>query len=181
MPNQYWHFGLPCDSFSILNVNLNHGTRSHLCPQGDGTLARETRGNEIMRRVVKLINLLEKAGNKWSIENPQSSYIFKQLEIIDLMQRPTTISVVFDQCMYGLTFPDAPAGSYCRKTSRILSNLAELEQLQVRCDGSHEHIHAIGGYKDESGWHKRAKAAGAYPSSLCAKWAKICRACHHGI
>jgi hypothetical protein len=181
VPNQYWHFGLPCDSFSIINVNLNHGTRSHIHPQGDGTLARELRGNEIMRRVVKLINILEQAGNRWSLENPRSSYLFRQEEIVEIIERPTTISVVFDQCMYGLTFPDAPVGSYCRKSSRVISNLAELEKLHVRCDGTHDHIHAIGSFKDKFGWHRRTKAAGAYPPALCAKWARICKACHHGI
>ena len=33
--NQHWHFAVPCSSFSVMNVNMNRGTRSNSVPAGN--------------------------------------------------------------------------------------------------------------------------------------------------
>lgn len=53
-PNQLWHFGLPCSSFSILQ-HANHGTRRRHVPQGSGSLEREKLGNMLLHRTLRLI------------------------------------------------------------------------------------------------------------------------------
>ena len=50
-PNQLWHFGLPCCSFSILQ-HSNGGTRRKHSPEGNGSLPREVLGNELLRRTL---------------------------------------------------------------------------------------------------------------------------------
>ena len=70
-PRQYWHLGIPCDSFSIANVNMNAGTRSSDLPEGNGSLAREILGNELLSRGLRVIRALVDAGNYWSVENPK--------------------------------------------------------------------------------------------------------------
>ena len=64
-PNQIWHFGLPCGSFSILQ-HSNGGTRRVTCPEGDGSLPREVLGNKLLERTLIFIDSLEKHGNFWT-------------------------------------------------------------------------------------------------------------------
>ena len=49
---QIWHFGPP-NIFSVMQ-NLNGGTRSKARPEGDGSLIKEKRGNELLNRTVHL-------------------------------------------------------------------------------------------------------------------------------
>jgi len=172
-PRQYWHLGIPCDSFSIANVNMNAGTRSSDLPEGNGSLAREILGNELLSRGLRIIRALEDAGNYWSVENPQSSYLFKQAAVERLRAEDTCIEAVFDQCMYGLKFPDSSKDVFCRKATRVISNISHLGGLVRRCDRNHLHEHAIGSVWTHSGWQKRTKLAGRYPVPLCQKWAEL--------
>ena len=75
LPRQYWHFAVPCSSFSRMSVNLNGGTRTHEVPQGSGGLPRDILGNELLKRTCILISILIRAGSFWSIENPKNSLL----------------------------------------------------------------------------------------------------------
>lgn len=119
----YWHFGIPCDSFSILINNLNGGTRSATIPGGSGLLSRESRGNEILRRSCYLINILHKRGCYWSVENPSSSWLWRMPCMKRLALKHDVESVTFDQCMYELLLPTPEGKQHCRKTTRIVGNL----------------------------------------------------------
>ena len=65
----YWHFGIDCSSWSLININLNGGTRCRSSPFGDGSLAREAQGNALAAVTLRLIELIHKAGGWWSVEN----------------------------------------------------------------------------------------------------------------
>ena len=169
---EYWHFAVPCESFSIMNATLNHGTRSRERPWGDGSLGREEVGNKIIRFVLKLVRVLEYGGNSWSIENPHSSYLFRLPPVRRIIERTSTTSVVLDQCMYGLAFPDRKKDERCKKQTRIISNLALLSSLARKCDLRHRHVHAFDGVKIDGHWVKRSALAARYPSRLCDAWSK---------
>ena len=157
----------------MLNINLNKGTRSSGKPQGDGSLEREVLGNELLRRTLILAKFLAQHGNHWSIENPMNSYLFRQPEICKLLLNEGVISIDVDQCMYNLKFSDSRPDERCVKPTRIITNVGALSALGRRCDRSHQHVQAIGGYRTRSGWVKRTAEAGAYPSQLCRTWAEI--------
>ena len=101
MRGQNWHFGLPCSSFSILQ-HSNGGTRRRHCPEGAGVLQREIEGNIIFRRTMQLIDILEKHGNYWTLENPHSSYVWWMPEMISKSHKKNTSYAILDQCAYGL-------------------------------------------------------------------------------
>lgn len=95
---EHWHFGIPCDSFSILNVNLNGGTRTRACPSGNGSLDREIIGNKILQRTLLLIRLLlQHNTNTFTLENPISSFLFRMGGVVRLMHRACVDIADFDQ------------------------------------------------------------------------------------
>ena len=88
LPNQLWHFGLPCSSFSLIQ-HSNGGTRRVHCPQGDGTLAREVEGNLLLARTLCLISILERHHNFWTLENPLTSYVWSMESMKNKLEQET--------------------------------------------------------------------------------------------
>ena len=97
----YAHFGITCSSWGVLS-SLNGGTRTVLAPYGNGTLAREIRGNWQLQQMMKIIRHLNRRGKFWSIENPRTSRLWHTRELKSLMRRPDVVSVTFAQCQYFL-------------------------------------------------------------------------------
>lgn len=180
LPDQTWHFGLPCGSFSILQ-HSNKGTRRKDNPQGNGTLLREVIGNEILRRTLKLIEILEKSGNHWTMENPASSYLCLMPEVKTKIDNPKNFLVHIDQCCYGLKLLDEDGVlGPCKKPTKFLGNISVLKNLESRCQCVGGHVHAVGGVKTKQGWKRRSELAGHYPLKLCNAYAKMLRQ-HYGL
>ncbi len=169
----YVHFGMPCSSFSTLNVNFNRGTRTAHQPLGDGSLEREVYGNTLMKIVVKLCRFLLKNGNCVSIENPTCSYLWKCPSLKRLARYPGMRFVRFDQCAHGLMILGDGRSGPCKKDTKILTN-APLCVLERKCPGNHDHVHAKGGVRTKEGWRSLAALAGHYPAPLCRSWAQAC-------
>ena len=172
-PRQLWHFGTPCGSFSILQ-HSNGGTRRKHCPEGSGLLLREVIGNEVLRRTMILIDILEQHGNFWTMENPSSSYLWCMPRVSKKIQNADTILVSLDQCCYGLKLRDSDGNlGPCRKPTKLLGNLPGLDALGCTCQCTVPHVHAVGGVKTRQGWKRRSELAGHYPLKLCAAYAKV--------
>jgi len=136
-------------------------------------LPREILGNELLARSIRIIETLEEAGNYWSIENPQSSYLFRQVSVERLKEQASCHEAVFDQCMYGLKVPGCGVDVFCRKSTRVISNLSHLVGLVKRCSRNHAHEQALGSVWTHHGWQRRTKLAGRYPVQLCRMWAEL--------
>ena len=174
-PGQVWHFGLPCSSFSIIQ-HSNQGTRRKSRPEGLGTLSREIEGNVLLKRTLRLIDILTKSGNHWSVENPLSSYVWCMPDMLKKLDGSECISVTLDQCSYGLRLPNKEGIlGPCKKATRIVGNLPGLEKLHKKCTCEQPHVHAIGGVRTRSGWKRRSELAGHYPISLCDSYAQIAK------
>lgn len=173
-PKQIWHFGLPCSSFSLLQ-NMNKGTRTTDRPQGDGSLDRENQGNELLFRTLYLCELLHAHGSFFTIENPQTSYVWKMPQLLRVSEKTGAQKVVFDQCQYGFKIPDSShiAGP-AKKGTIFWGTLTGLERLERRCCGEHRHVQVIGGVKTRQGWVRRSELAGAYPHQLCSAYHRCC-------
>ena len=63
------HFGMPCSSFSIMQM-MNNGSRRSDRPEGDGTRESEEIGNVLARAVAMLCEALQEVGASFSIETP---------------------------------------------------------------------------------------------------------------
>ena len=161
---EHWHYGTPCGSFALINVNLNKGTRTRLRPEGNGSLPREVQGNLFLERSLILIRLLEAGGNTWTLENPRTSFLFRMSKVRRLVFKKSTFSVDFDQCMFDLIISGSPLR--VKKATRIIGNIP-LDNLGIKCDHSHQHQAAIGSVRTEKGWVRRTQLAGAYPPKLC--------------
>ena len=171
-PRQYWHFGFPCGSFSLMQ-NMNHGTRTAERPLGDGTLEREKRGNEILHRTIHLCRLLHEHGSFFSLENPKSSYAWKIPTMCDLLKSCGCEKVNFDQCQYGLKIPISEhVLGLALKPTTIAGTLPGLKTLERKCAHDHTHVAVLGGVKFHGRWRRRSELAGAYPSQLCHQIAK---------
>ena len=175
-PKQVWHFGIPCGSFSILQ-HSNKGTRRKHCPEGLGILLRETVGNEILRRTLVLIDILEKNGNFWTVENPSSSYLWCMPRVVKKIQQEGNSLVSLDQCCYGLKLRDSEGElGPCKKPTKFLGNLPGLHELKRSCSCAGLHVHAVGGVKTKQGWKRRSELAGHYPLKLCTAYASLVNA-----
>ena len=173
-PRQFWHFGLPCGSFSIMQ-QMNKGTRTAICPEGDGTLEREIRGNKIAERTIILCIILHEHNNFFTIENPRTSHVWNLKILKDLVSKTKCQRVDFDQCEYGLKIPDDEGVlGLARKSTSIVGTLPTLPHLRRKCCGSHGHVQVIGGVKTKAGWKRRSTLAGAYPFQLCSAYHKCC-------
>lgn len=172
-PRQSWHFGLPCCSFSVLQ-HSNGGTRRKHKPEGDGSLEREIVGNEILRRTLVLIDILEKSGNKWSLENPDSSYAWWMPGLLEKANNPHVETAVLDQCAYGLRLmgTDNKYGP-CKKHTRFIGNIQGLSSLAKTCKCRQPHVHAVGGVRTKAGWKRRSELAGHYPAALAYAYSAI--------
>ncbi len=173
-PRQFWHFGLPCGSFSIMQ-QMNNGTRTAECPEGDGTLDREIKGNKIAERTFILCRILYNHNNFFTIENPRTSHVWNLKSLIKLFSETKCSRVDFDQCEYGLKIPDDEGVlGLARKSTSIVGTLPNLISLSRKCSGLHSHVQVIGGVRTKTGWKRRSTLAGAYPSQLCNAYHKCC-------
>lgn len=171
-PKQYWHFGFPCGSFSLLQ-NLNKGTRSRSNLMGNGSVKREVVGNTIMLRTLKLCQILHNNGSFFTLENPLSSYAWKTPAMLTLFKRCACKIVHFDQCQYGLRIPATENTSgLALKPTTMAGTLPFLHLLGRRCQKNHEHVAVIGGVRHKGKWRKRSELAGSYPFRLCQAIAK---------
>lgn len=138
-PRQFWHFGFPCGSFSIMQ-SMNKGTRSSKLPLGDGTLRRERVGNEILRRTLHLCQLFLARGSFFTLENPLSSFAWKIPKMIMVSQKCNCKSVSLDQCMYKLFIPDTNGEpKRAKKPTKFLGTMPLLERLNLKCTRDHQH------------------------------------------
>ena len=170
---QLWHFGLPCSSFSILQ-HSNGGTRRREHPWGLDCLAREIEGNEILRRTIQLIKILQENGSYWTLENPHSSYVWYMPAMVSLQNKPGANYAVLDQCAYGLRIKGVGnAFGPCKKRTRIVGNLPNIAELSRNCGCRQQHIHAVGGVRTKTGWKRRSELAGHYPRGLAQKYADL--------
>ena len=94
-----------------------------------------------------------------------------------LIERADVYVVDLDMCAYCLRPPDYRPGAAdirVRKPTRIVTNLSCLRHLARRCDGNHQHQVCLGTVRNREGKVvRRSTAAGAYPPSLCRRWAAL--------
>jgi hypothetical protein len=172
----YMHFGIDCAPWGQFNT-MNGGTRTSESPLGSSNaLPRETKGNEQLKAVIYLCRLLHLHGCLFSIENPLSSFIWKTvyfLQLVDLCN-DNMFFIDLHMCAFNLQLPGAEPYHYCRKATRIACNFYELKSIRRVCPGLsqfHRHDHAMGSILIDGQRYSKAKAAGCYSVQLCAAWA----------
>ena len=158
---------------------MNGGTRRKGRPEGDGSLERERAANVLVGWIVELIIIAVCHNCHFSIENPKHRHLFRCEYFLELERILKFYHACFDQCTYGLRFPDSSPSEYCMKSSRVVSSLPHIVELNRKCLGiskDHQHVHAWGscsvsvGSKSKS--LNRAGVVGAHPRQLCSRWAK---------
>ena len=86
--------------------------------------------NNIYKLVCEIANLCLRKHIAFSVENPESSYMWNIPSFVLLRAEENVDFIVFDACMYGGERPKH-TGFLCTKD--VFSTLA------IRCDGSHQH------------------------------------------
>ena len=101
-------------------------------------------------------------GRHFLHEHPWGASSWKLDFMNDLVNDPRVFSVETHMCRFGMTSHvrerDGPRGLVKKPTGFITSSRCVAAQLNVQCDGSHLHVHLVGG---------RASAAQVYPDELC--------------
>jgi hypothetical protein len=170
---KYLHFALPCSSWSCIQL-MNGGSRRLGFSEGDSLNPKEVEANSLADAVARLCWLQHRAGGYFTIENPDSSYVWSYQPIASLLR--CCVDVVFDQCTYMLRPPhhaSLDADTRIRKRTRIRTNLVLLQKLGQQCTGGHTHFHCLGSVNVGGKSMSVAQAAGQYPPLLCSKWASL--------
>lgn len=151
----YLHMGTPCTVFSRARRGIRNFRKAR---------AAEKIGCELAFFSAELARICTLKGVVWSIENPQSSRLWELYPIQDLLSLPGVEVVDFPMCSYGQPY---------KKPTRIVTNCTALQRLHSVCV-HHKHAEVLKGkcWSPSKGWVSRTKIAGAYPMSLCNKWAQ---------
>ena len=170
-PGIYAHFAIDCGTWSILG-RLNGLGRTKESPWGDETRRCVRDANLVTAFLLRCVRLLEGRGDKWSIENPKTSYLWSVPQLRRLSFKAGVARVIIDQCEYGLAHPAAPPGHFYKKPTVILSNWLKLESLSKTCSAKHVHMDIRGSLvRLGAKLVKPTFAAGRYSQALCRAWA----------
>ena len=95
-------------------------------------------------------------GNLFMFEHPQSARFWEDRRVQKVMRRSKVGTIVFDQCMFGLS--DVQGGDLDRKRARVMSNSEHvLSELGRTGSKDHRHQHLLGKVKHEGVWQSRSK------------------------
>ena len=136
------HFGVPCGTASrarLRRMSTNHHgpppLRSDRWPLGlpsltGKNLAKVRAANILYRFTCDLILELDSLSKVWTLENPWNSLLWKTPYWTDVASRCNPYMVELDYCMFG---------GKRKKHTGLATNCAAAMELNVCCDGQHEH------------------------------------------
>jgi len=78
----YWHSGIPCSSWSILQTLSKKSTRAKQNPWGTGDRKHERRANTQLRQLLRIIRASLDTGCFFSIEQPRTSLMLSTPEML---------------------------------------------------------------------------------------------------
>ena len=151
----YVHLGVPCTIWSV--------ARS-VCKDSPGTRARETNFINLTLFACRVIREASRCEMFWPLENPQSSRIWGYPPIAELLSLSGAFRIDFDMCRFGRPH---------KKPTSILTNMAALKGLSLRCLHDYVHIHLRGKVRLEGHWVSQTKLAGEYPRGLVSLWCRL--------
>ena len=99
-------------------------------------------------------------GKHFLHEHPARALSWNHPQVLSISRMAGVHLVTADQCMYGLTTPNADGDGHLpamKSTKFLTSSIHMARQLQTRCDRSHVHQQLVGG---------RCKEAAYYPLEL---------------
>lgn len=142
----------PCTPFSALQ-NLSKRGREE-------QLARERAAAEVhLRFCCQMYKDQAERGDLFLHEHPLTAESWKLRVVQEMMALPGAVTVVADQCRFGLTAVDKDGPGLVKKPTRFVTNSAAVaRRLDKRCAGGHRHVHLVSG---------RAAGARVYPRGLC--------------
>ena len=155
----YVHIGTPCTVFSRARRNICNHQRAR---------QRELVGCELAFFTAELCRLASSLGIMWSIENPRSSRLWDFTAIKDLCLIEGVHFVEFPMCQYGQPY---------KKSTALLTNCKLLDGLAGFCNHK-KHDQVLRGrvrcqQDGVTKWLNHTVLAGAYPVSLCRRWAAV--------
>ncbi len=157
--------------------HMNRGTRNASCPEGGGSLERERIGNEVADRILVIF---VRSCPSMKIFSPlrihKTSWAWHLKAMRDAFKLPGVTEVIFDQCGYGLTIPDASGSlGLAQEPTKFGGNLPFMSHLHRQCKCSRTHVQVIGGVKTGKDCFRRSQLAGAYPRGLCSEYHRCCQ------
>ena len=165
------HFGTPCSSFSLARKDDGGPPplRDPVHIRGKPGLRTQDQekvdlGNLCSDTTAVLVQLCQRHGVHWSIENPAGSFLWSMDEIQALAHLPGVQRFELDMCRFS---------SDHKKPTALLSSY-DLSSLALRCDKEvrpHEHVPLTGKIKIGQKWFFRTRLAQVYPPALCESWA----------
>ena len=160
------HGAPPCRTFSrarkVDKFCETRVFRTSEQPQGTGDVPEVVQANEVATKFARLRRAQHRAGGWFSLENPESSYMWELPSVASLVRIPGVTLQSGDQCMLG--------GMY-RKPTSWLTNAPWMKVVAERCPGPPDHpVHeSLTGfvYDTDGKRHWATELAAAYPESLC--------------
>ena len=173
---RFLHCGTECKTFSSARKFDGRGPPPIRCPETLAALATCSKkqradvelGTSMAQMSCNFAKEMTTVGQCWTIENPDTSLIWKLPEMRDLIAKGA----------FFIEFPMCAWGSLSMKPTKVLSNwVAGKEHLNRKCPGTswpHIHFPLQGTFKHpktgEETFH--TKVAQEYPARLVQQWAR---------
>lgn len=156
----HWvHMGPPCTSFSRwFLMTCKTCSRTPQNPTGSEANVKERLGNLLARNCVRIAEACNQARVAWTIENPQSSYLWRLPEFVALARRAGVFTTTFPMCAYGCLY---------QKRTAFMSNARWVAGIAAKCTCRRRHERLQGRVRVGQRWVHRTALAAAYPPSLC--------------
>ena len=160
----------PCGPWSIMQ-NANMRTPQ----QREALHLRRMQSRRTLLRFTRRVVLWQRNRGRLVFgENPAKPKAWKTPEIAEAFSGAGQVD--FDQCMLGLRHPTTQCP--IRKRTRMRGETSAMKYLaQAQCDGSHQHQHIEGGFRQANGkWMSLSVWAGGYGQALwallkgCEEW-----------
>lgn len=155
----YVHFGTPCTVFSRARHGISNSRKAR---------EKERIGLELALFTTEAIEICNRFGVRWSLENPRKSRLFDLPFLAPMLHRQNVLCVDIDFCEYGEPY---------QKATRIYTNCWSLTDLRRRCSHKKHNIVLRGSevvlQDGKRIIQPRTKAAGAYPLQLVQRWSQL--------
>ena len=120
------------------------------------------KGNILARTTAEQAGVLHDRGALFTIENPESSWMWKHPAMVGLLATSGVFTVKFHNCM---------VGGKRNKSTALVTNMPEMQDMNRPCDGSHEH--APWGVAFNKRWSFSTADECEYPDVLCNEVARL--------
>ena len=156
----------PCGMWSVMqNMNPQRGSNRWM--------RERVKAKVMLRLAMRLAKLPLGEGRLFMFEHPLGAESWKDRSVLQIAKHVCVKVVRLDQCMVGLR--DVQSKKLHMKPTYIMTNSEHVaQQLELRCDKTHEHEPIFGSVRTSQGSKARSECSQQIPKTCADVWCMLC-------